>query len=179
MLFKRENIEQKRIYQKIGRRNLFQGIVISFLFCFIVLPVAVSIILLLYNGSGSIDFFYQNLYKEVEANCLFISIQVIVLFSAVWCLGPMLAKQILEKKENYYTTSALNVFLLWLIIFVSSSITSGIQSSIVFGIHEFSNTLTNWFIFGFISFTLLGILHGLLIGFFIGKRIIKDSLKQF
>lgn len=162
----------------MGRRTLFFGISISVFTFFILIPVTIGSILQIGDGSGSIGTFYQNIFNEFKSNYYFVFIQILVVFIGIWYVGPKLPQQILEKKRNYFWTTVIIIMFLWILLFISSSITAGIQNSIKYGLKGFESAVTNWFIFGFFSFMIMGLFHSLVISFFIGKKI-KEKGKHF
>ncbi|HRO74594.1 MAG TPA: hypothetical protein PLP27_00425 [Crocinitomicaceae bacterium] len=170
-------IELKKDYQKKGRKHLFIAVLISVFIFFVFIPVTFVLILQLADGSGSISTFYQNMFGGYEYGWNFIIIQVLVIIGAMWFVGPVLAEQIIKKEKNYFWISVLAITSLWMILFLSSTLTSGIQNSFKYGIKGFESTVTNWFIFGFFLFLILGGLHGLLIGYFLGKKIKYEGKK--
>lgn len=171
-------IELKKSYQKIGRKYLFIA-VLTFAFIFLaLLPVTIVLTLQLTGKSGSLSTFYQNMFSGSEYGWNFITIQVLVIIGAIWFLGPALARQIIKNKQNHFWMSVLAIITLWMILFFSSTLTSATQNSFKYGIKGFESAITNWFIFGFFLFIVLGVLHGLLIGYFLGKKIKYEGEKH-
>lgn len=170
-------IEPNKYYQKVGRKHLFLSILISTFIFLVLIPIMTVLILQLTSGSGSISAFYQNMFDGDEYGWSFMIIQILVIIGAIWFVGPRLAKQIIKKKKNYFWTSVLTIIFLWMILFLSSTLTSGTQNSFKYGINGFESAVTNWFIYGFFSFLMLGGLHGLVIGYFLGKKIKYEGEK--
>ncbi len=174
---KKANIELKNFYNKIGRKFLFLGVILSVFIILVLIPSIIALILQITKGSGSLITFYQNMFAGEEYGISFILIQVFFTIVAIWFIGPVLAQQIIIKKKNYFWTTVFIIILIWMLLFFSSTITSGIQKSINFGINEINSVISNWFVFGFFQFLIMGIFHGLLIGHFIGKKIKSDGKK--
>lgn len=171
-------LELKKSYQKIGRKHLFIAVLTSAFIFLVLLPVTIVLTLQLTGKSGSISTFYQNMLGGSEYGWDFITIQILIIIGAIWFLGPALAKQVIKNKQNYFWMGALTIITLWMILFLSSTLTSATQNSFKYGIEGFESAITNWFIFGFFLFLVLGVLHGLLIGYFLGKKIKYEGEKH-
>lgn len=170
-------IDQNVNYQKIGRKTLFLGILISVLIFYVIIPGTIGLILLLAGETLSVITYYRNTIKEVNSNLTFVLIQVLIQLGGIWLIGPKLAKLIIKRNKNYYWISVLSIISLWMLLFISSSVTSGIQNSFKYGKDGFESALISWFIYGFLIFMIIGLVHGLIIGFFLGRKIKLDGNK--
>ena len=171
-------IELKKYYQKIGRKHLLLAVLISVFIFLVLIPVTIGLTLQLTGNSGSVSTFYQNMFGGSEYGWNFIIIQVLVIIGAIWFIGPVLARRVIKNKQNYFWISVLTIITLWMIFFLSSTLASATQNSFKYGIEGFESAITNWFIFGFFQFLVLGVLHGLLIGYFLGKKIKYEGEKH-
>ena len=163
--------ETSSIYAKIGRKVLCFSAFLSVLLFLFIVPLTALLVTLIFTGEGSMQVFYKNIFDDIHGNYLFLLVQFIVMLASIWWLGPRLARQIIQEKKNYYWISVWTIFLLWMMLLISCSLTSGVEGVIQYGWSNFWDSLGTWLFFGVIPFITMGIFNGLVIGYFSGKRI--------
>jgi hypothetical protein len=115
--------------------------------------------------------------NEISDNTTFIVIQVLVLLTGIWGLGGHVGQSIISKGRNRLLVGGLSILILWLVLFLGSAVTAGIENSIKYGPEGFSSAFTGWLIYGLIPFFGFGILNGLLLGFPLGQEIKREGVK--
>lgn len=157
--------------KNIGRITLLKYCFFSVAIIFVI-PVIIGLSLQLFTGEPkSVLIFYKNLFKEVVENGLFILIQVIVSLIGIWLFGGLSGRLIIDKEKYKFKISVLTIFFLWILIFISSTLSSAIENTITWGIEGFGSAVRGWLIYGLFPFLILGVIHGLTVGYFIGREV--------
>ncbi len=164
--------------EKIGRKILLKYCLIS-----VAIIVVFPIIIVLFNQlfgdkSMSAFTFFKNVFLSVEENELLIVIQVVVLFIGIWFFGGLAGRQIIDKKKSKFDHSFLAIFMLWILLFVSSTISSAVANTLTWGEGGFSSAVIGWLLFGLIPTIIGGTLHGLTMADFMGRAIENEERKN-
>jgi len=183
---KRDNpkFERKRDYKNImrikniGRLALFKWSVISAL-VFFVFPVIIALTYQLFTKQSiSVTTFYNNLRNDLKGNEIFVIVQIFVILLGIWVFGGIASWLIIKKKRNRFFISWLTIFSLWILLFFSSAITAGINDFSKYRQNGFMSELTGWLAYGLTLYIVLGAVHGLIFGHFLGREILKIGLKE-
>lgn len=164
--------------KKIGQTTLLK-------YCFISIAIilAIPVVIGLYyqvftDEPRSVITFIKNMFKDIKGNEVFLLIQVIVMLTGIWFFGGIAGKLIIDKGKPKLKVSVLTIFMLWILLFISSTLTAAIENTITWGTKGFSSAVTGWIMYGLFLFILFGIIHGLTLGYFMGKEIDKKGLVQ-
>lgn len=164
--------------KNIGRLALFKWSVISIL-AFFGFPAIIAIAYQIFSEQSiSITTFYNNLKNDLKGNEIFVIIQILVILLGIWVFGGLASWLIIKKKRNRFFISWLTIFSLWVLLFFSSAITAGINDFSKYGENGFMSELTSWLAYGLSLYILLGAVHGLIFGHFLGREITKIGLKE-
>ena len=117
------------------------------------------------------------MFKEADGNEIFLLIQIIVVLIAIWFLGGISGQLIIDKEKSKFKVSVLTIFMLWILLFISSTLSTAIENTITWGTKGFGSTVTGWLIYGLFLFLILGITHGLTMGYFLGKEIERKGFE--
>lgn len=163
--------------KEIGRIILLKFTAFSLL-VFLCLSILIGLTALIL-GDNDINFkaFYQNLLYEASSNIIFLIIQVVAVSFGIWTIGGYAGVLILVKNKNKFKTGFYAILGLWALLFISSALTGGLINSITYGLDGFSSSVKSWFIFGFYLYLLLGLIHALIGGYFVGKSILELDKK--
>ncbi|MFP5470481.1 MAG: hypothetical protein ACLGGV_02710 [Bacteroidia bacterium] len=159
--------------KKIGRVVLLKYCIISLIAIFII-PIIIGIILKIFtNNEISIVAFFENISIDLQDNLLFTIIQFFVTLTLIWLIGGITGKLILDKNKSKFLIGSLAFFTLWIFLFISCAITTEIEKLILSKYYEFTSGFLGWVYFGLLQFLILGLIHGLIMGYFLGKDIEK------
>ena len=111
------------------------------------------------------------MFKDIVGNEIFLLIQIVVLLFGIWSFGGLSGRLIIDKGKSKFKVSVLTIFMLWVLLFVSSALTVAIENTITWGIKGFGSAVTGWLIYGLFLFLILGMVHGLTFGYFMGREI--------
>jgi hypothetical protein len=161
--------------KKIGRMILLK-------YCFfsvaiiLVIPIFVGFFYQIYtNEPISFLTYFQNIFKDADGNEIFLLIQVIVTFTGIWFLGGISGQLIIDKQKSKFKVSVLTIFILWVLLFISSTLSSAIENTITWGTKGFESAVIGWLIYGLFPYLIFGIIHGLTMGYFMGREIRKKG----
>ena len=121
--------------------------------------------------------FHHNLIQDLKGNEIFIAIQVIVLIVGIWFIGGKIGQHIIEKGKSKYLVGGFTLFMLWVLLFVSSAITAAIGNTIYWGPDGFEAALLGWVAYGLLLYLCFGVIHGLTMGYFLGWEVKKRGNK--
>ena len=119
----------------------------------------------------SILTFFDNRFNDLLGNEIFLLIQVVVMLLGIWFIGGISGNLIIDKGKSKFKVSVLTVLMLWVLLFISLTLNAAIENTMIWGVKGFISALTGWLIYGLLLFLLLGIIHGLTMGYFIGREI--------
>ncbi|WP_276498168.1 hypothetical protein [Pontibacter litorisediminis] len=157
--------------KEIGRKTLIRYCIISML-VFLAAPIFIDIFFQIFSDSPkSAITFFKNLTTEIIDNKVFYVVQAIFVSIAIWLLGGAAGRLIIEKEKSKSLVGALTLFLLWVILFLSSTLTAAFQNYLIWGQEGFKSVVTKWIIYGLLAYLILGAIHGLLFGYFVGRDI--------
>ena len=122
--------------------------------------------------------FFQNSFKDIVGNEIFLLIQVIVILIGIWLFGGIAGQLIIEQEKSKFKVSVLTIFMLWVLLLIRSTFSTAIENTITSGTNGFGSAITNWLIYGLVLFLILGIIHGLTIGYFMGREIKSKGQKE-
>lgn len=120
---------------------------------------------------GSVITYMQHLITDISENIGFLIVQTIVLVACIWFFAEVPVRLIIEKNRNKFWTSFVFINILWIVLFISCSISSGVINSIKYGWEGFESSVTSWIIYGLILWLMFAIVSGLILSPFIGKEI--------
>lgn len=157
--------------RKIGRTTLLK-------YCFfsvaliLAIPILIGLSYQVFTDEPiSVSTFFQNMFKDVVGNEIFLLIQIVVLLFGIWSFGGLSGRLIIDKGKSKFKVSVLTIFMLWVLLFVSSALTAAFENTITWGIKGFGSAVTGWLIYGLFLFLILGMVHGLTFGYFMGREI--------
>ena len=163
--------------KKIGRITLLK-------YCFFSVAIALTIPVIIglsyqifTNEPISIVTFFKNMFKDADGNSIFLLIQIIVVLIAIWFFGGIAGQLIIDKEKSKFKVSVLTIFMLWILLFISSTLCAAIENTINWGAKGFGSAVTGWLIYGLFLFLILGTIHGLSIGYFMGKEIERKGFE--
>ena len=166
----------KMTIKKIGRLTLFKYCIISVI-AFLAIPIFLVLLYDIFSNEHlSISVFLNNLNKDFKVNELFVFIQVLIVLVGIWIFGGIAGQLIIIEKRGKFLIGSVTIFKLWMLLFISSALTGGLLNSSKYG-QGFSTALADWFIYGLLLYIFLGAVHGLLIGFFLGREIFNKGQK--
>lgn len=164
--------------KSIGRIALFKWSVISVM-VFFILPAIIALTYQIFTDESiSVTPFYKNLKNDLRGNEIFVVVQILIILLGIWGFGGIASWLIIKKKRNRFFISWLTIFSLWILLFFSSAITTGISDFSKYGQNGFISELTGWLAYGLSLYIVLGAVHGLVFGHFLGREIFKVGLKE-
>jgi hypothetical protein len=145
---------------------------------------AISVVTILFLLTGAVLIFGQDTdvpltlgrilktYREqfVE-NIDFVAIQTILTLLTIWYVGGLCGQLIIEKRKNKFVIGGLAILTLWISLFIGSTFTAVVIHSIKYAGHGTKSIILNWIIYGLIPLMVLGLIHGLIVGFPLGLEI--------
>lgn len=146
-----------------------------------VVPIFIGVISHFSSGQSlSIGFFFKSIFEDVNDNVIFLLIPTIALLVGIWLFGGIAGQLIIDKGKSEFKYGFLTVFMLWILLFISSTLSAAIENSVTWGLKGFGGAIIGWLVYGLFLFLILGIIHGLIMGYFIGKeiKIIGENAKQ-
>lgn len=162
----------------IGRSKLFKYSIIS-VAVFFAFPIIIGLFYQIFtNEPISVNIFFENLKHDLKGNEFFVLTQIIVILFGIWIFGGIAGRLIIGQKRNKFFIGWLTIFLLWILLFFSCTLTDGITHFSKYKQNGFISELTGWLGYGLSLYILLGAVHGLIIGNFLGREIFKNGLKN-
>ena len=161
---------------KMSNKNI--GRFVLFKYCIISLGVIISIVLIieLYNlvfidhVSGST--FLKNQLNYLYSNMGFFGVQVIVMSGGIWVIGGIAGQTIITQKFRHkMLVGGLTLFLMWVLLFISSALDVAIEYSINWGWEGFGPAISGWLINGLFNYLFFGAIHGLFMGYYVERDI--------
>ncbi|WP_377579751.1 hypothetical protein [Ohtaekwangia kribbensis] len=107
----------------------------------------------------------------------FVAIQTILTLVTIWYAGGLCGQLIIEKRKNKFIIGGLATLTLWISLFIGSTFTAVVIHSVKYAGHGTESVILNWIIYGLVPLLILGLIHGLLIGFPVGHEIKKSGDK--
>jgi len=147
--------------KKIGRLTLLKHCII---FAGVILSIPV-IIELIDNKPINIiravkEAFKLNSLDRYDAICLIIHLTVLLI--GIWFFGGKAGRLIIDQKKSKLIIGFMTIFKLWILHFISATILQVIANDL---------PLIGWFISGLLLILLVGLIHGLVAGYFLTKEI--------
>ena len=138
----------------------------------LIIPIIIGLSYQLFTDEPkSVLTFYKNSFNDIAGNEIFISVQVIILLIGIWIFGGISGRLIINKEKSRFRVSVMTILLLWILIFISSTLSAAIENTITWGIEGFGSAIKGWLIYGLFPFLILGIIHGLTMGYFFGREV--------
>ena len=159
--------------KSMGRHTLFKFISIS-----IVLILALYILIFLLFADPTVttvtlENAISTLAKEFVENIWFVVVQFLLLLLLVFILGGLVGDLIITKRKNFAVTGGLTILLIWVLLFINCAVTGGVMNSIKYGLNGFTSAVMSWVVFGLFPFLFFGLVHGLALGYFLGRAVKK------
>jgi hypothetical protein len=154
----------------IGRRILLKYATFSAVTIFLLLTIN----LLIFgqdNVSISLGRILRTYRKEIVENLDFVAIQIILTLLTIWYVGGLCAELIVKKGKNKFITGGLAILTLWISLFIGSTFTAVVIHSIKYAARGTESVILNWIIYALIPLLILGIVHGLIVGYPLGLEI--------
>jgi tryptophan-rich sensory protein len=85
------------------------------------------------DESMSFRTFYDNFLINLDGKEIFVLIQTLVLLVDIWVIGGAAGRQIIDRNRPNFLTGGITFFLLWILLFTSSSLTAAIAKTIIWG----------------------------------------------
>ncbi|MGL1889536.1 MAG: hypothetical protein OCD76_23680 [Reichenbachiella sp.] len=123
-----------------------------------------SLIILALNNFEALN----KVTNDIIKNAPFILIQTIVTSLYILFIGNYYVKKI--ESRNRIFVNIVTILSIYILLFISCAITDGISNSFKYGINGFQSAITSWLIYGGILFLGLGLLNGILVAPFMGKK---------
>jgi len=163
--------------KKIGRMTLLK-------YCFfsvaivLTIPIVIGLTYQIFTDEPiSVVTFYKNMFRDADGNEIFLLIQIVVVLTGVWLFGGAAGRLIIDKEKSKFRVGVLTIFMLWVLLFISSTLSAGIENAITWGARGFGSAVTEWLIYGLFLFLILGLIHGLTMGYFMGREIKRKGQK--
>src|SRR5688500_6587496 len=132
----------------IGRLTLYKYCLITIIIVLIV-PIVTSFIFQFFlDGGTSVITFCSTLSEGIKANKGYTFIKSLTLIYSIWWLGPFAERLIIEYNKPAFLIGGLTLLLLWMVLFLSSTITAAIENTGSFGELGFWSAMTGWFRYG-------------------------------
>lgn len=147
--------------KQIGRLKLLKHCII---FVGVVLSIPV-IIELVDNKSPNIIRAVKEAFKLNtldSSDAIFILIHLTVLLIGVWLFGGKAGQLIIDQEKSKFIIGFMSIFKLWILHFISGTVLQLIENDL---------PLTGWFMSGLLLILLVGLIHGLIAGYFLTKEI--------
>lgn len=164
--------------KNIGRITLLKYSLISVAIFFAIPVIFVLIYHIFSNEPVKVATFFDNLKSDLKGNELFVLIQIIVILLGTWTFGPIAGRLIITRKRNSFFIGWLTIFLLWILLFFSCVLTDGVTYFLKYGENDFLFELIGWVGYGLSLYIVLGAVHGLIFGYFLGNEIHKKGRKS-
>lgn len=155
-------------HKRIGRKVLLKYYLI-FTLLLLIIPLLIE---LFYHNHPDVLTALKATYKfkRVETTgVLFVFLQIAVISIGIWFFGARATKAILEEEKPTFRTGFFAIFKLWVLYFMSAALLTVVSNYNT----DFPQFLINSIIWIFYMSMLLGILHGVMLGYFVGKEIKK------
>jgi hypothetical protein len=139
---------------------------------FLAIPIVIGLTYQIFTDEPvSILTFFGNLITDIDDNRIFYIVQALVLLLGIWLIGGTAGRLIVKQNTSRFLVGGLTLFLLWILLFISSTLTTAIKNSIIWGQKGFESVVANWMIYGLFLYLMLGVVHGLTMGYFLGREI--------
>ncbi len=157
--------------KKIGRITLLKYCFLSFAI-FLSIPIIIGLTYEIFTDeSGSFVTFYNNMINDADGNEIFLLVQIVVVLTGIWLFGGTAGRLIIDKEKSKFMVGVLTIFMLWVLLFISLTLSSGIENTITWGVKGFGSAVSGWLIYGLFLFLTFGVVHGLTMGYFMGREI--------
>ena len=155
---------------------LFKFVALSVVAFLVVIPVLVGIYVRLTDGlSLTLIPYFENVWNEAKEMKFYLFVQVLVMAISIWLLGGLAGTKILDERKGKFKTGFLTIVGLWGVLFISSSLTEAIIKSFKWGPTHSIELFIGWFMYGFLIYLIIGVLHGLTTGYLLGNEIEKNK----
>ncbi len=164
--------------KKIGRITLFKYCLFSVALV-LVLTVVIGLFYQIFTDEPiSIITFFKNIFGDVVGNEIFLLIPLGAILTGIWIMGGLTGQLIIDRHKSKFMVSVLTFFMLWVLLFISLTLSNAIENSITWGAKGFSSAVTGWLIYGLILYLIIGLIHGLTMGYFMGREIKRKGQTQ-
>ena len=164
--------------KKIGRIALLKYCLFSVAIVLAV-PVVIGLIYGVFTDEPvSFLIFFENMFNDAVGDGIFLVLPVVVILMGIWFMGGISGRLIIDKEKSKFKVSILTFFVLWVLLFISLTLSDAIENSIIWGAKGFGSAVTGWLIYGLFLFLILGIIHGLTMGYFMGREIKRKGQSQ-
>lgn len=126
------------------------------------LPITLEVILLTYG-------------KEFVENIDFVAIQTILTLVTIWYIGGLCGQLIIQKRKNTFLIGTLSIVTLWISLFIGSTFTAVVINSVKYAAHGTESVILNWIVYSLIPLMVLGLIHGLITGYPLGREIKRSG----
>ena len=163
--------------KKIGRLTLLKYCLIS-VAVILIIPLVIGLAFQIFTDEQmSIATFFDILLKDLDGNEIFILTQILVIMTGIWLIGGAAGRLIIDKESPSFWVGGLTFFLLWVILFTSSTLTSAIENTMTWGQKGFESAVMGWLIHGLFLFLIFGVVHGLAMGYLMGQEMKRKGRK--
>ncbi len=118
------------------------------------------------------------MFKDVGGNEIFLLIQLVVILVGIWLIGGISGQLIIDKGKSKFKVSVLTIFILWILLFVTSTFSVAIENTMTWGVQGFGSAVSGLLIYGLFLFLILGIVNGLMMGYFMGREIYRKGQNE-
>lgn len=157
--------------KQIGRQSLLKYCLIS-LAVILTIPIAIGLSYQVFTQEPiSIKTFFVNLFNDIKGNQIFLLVQVLLILTAIWLIGGFAGQLIIDKNYPKKVIGFFTFFALWIFLFLSCALTSGLMRFQTWGIDGIKSSTIGWLAYGLFLFLIAGIINGLTIGFLYGNEL--------
>ena len=164
--------------KNIGRLTLLKYSLISVALFFAIPIIIVLVYQIFSNDPVKVTTFFDNLKSDLKGNELFVLIQIVVILIGIWTFGALAGRLIIIQKRNKFFIGWLTIFFLWILLFLSCVLTDCVTDYSKYSENDFLSVLIGWLVYGLSLYVILGAVHGLIIGYFLGNEIYKHGHKS-
>jgi hypothetical protein len=141
----------------------------------IVLPSLILVLIKLITQTEPIGDFLTRASKDFVDNSFLLLAQTAIMLITIWILGGLIPILIHKNRINSFFVGSTCLLILWLILFLTSALTSSGISAVEMGDFYFKITFQRWVNYDLVPFIIIGAIHGLTTGFFLGREIKKKT----
>jgi hypothetical protein len=137
--------------------------------------LVISVLWVIYPTGESIGQLLLRALKALLDNSIFLFVELGFILTTIWIFGGTISSQIVHKKRSPFLVGGLTFLTLWLFLFLTSALTSATIDAVQMYSFYFRITFSRWINYHFIPFLVIGVIHGLCIGFLFGREIKKKE----
>lgn len=116
---------------------------------------------------------YFSVIKENIVNALAVAL---ILALTIWIASSKINKLLIDKNANFYLISIIFILFVWILLFISSALYEGLESSLRNKRFEIVEATEGWIIYRLWIYTGVGMIHGFIGGIFLAIEL-KKKLK--